>query len=290
MNTTLTPNTIKTAFLLGVLTVLLLYFGQKWAGPAGFIFALFLAICMNFGAYWFADKIVLSLYDAKPTVVEDYPALYGIVAYLVEKADLPSPKIYVIEDKAPNAFAIGRDPLHAAIVVTTGLLKILSKDELAGVIAHEIAHIQQHDTLVATIAASIGGALSIVANVTQWAFIFVSGRGSDEKSGRNILGTMLMSMVAPLLAILIQIAISRSREYAADEEGANLCGQPMWLADALRKIHNAKERYALKEADQNPATAHLFIVDPLRSKQWMILFSTHPPIAERIDRLEALIL
>ncbi len=283
----LSPNSLKTTLLLGVLTALLLYFGQSFGGKSGLMMAFLSALVINFGAYWFSDKIVLALYRAREVRSDEQPQLYATAAYLAERANIPRPAIYVIEENAPNAFATGRSPEHAAIAVTTGMISLLTKDELAGVIAHELAHVQHRDTLISCIAACIGGAVNILANMVQWTVMF--GMGRKEEAGRNGKFTMMvMSMIAPMFAVMIQMAISRAREFAADEKGAELCGDPMWLANALRKLEKARENNRLEETEHNPATAHLFIINPLHNKQWSLLFSTHPPIGERIQRLENL--
>lgn len=283
----LSPNTLKTTLLLGALTGLLLYFGQSFGGSQGLIMALLGALIVNLGAYWFSDKIVLTLYQAKEVRSDEQPQLYATAAYLAERANIPRPAIYVIEENTPNAFATGRNPEHAAIAVTTGMISLLSKNELAGVIAHELAHVQHRDTLVSCVAACIGGAVNILANMVQWVVMFGMGR-KDEAKRNGKFTAIVMSMVAPMIAVMIQMAISRSREFAADEKSAELCGDPMWLANALRKLENARENNRLEETEHNPATAHLFIVNPLHNKQWSLLFSTHPPIGERIQRLENL--
>lgn len=283
----LSPNSIKTILLLSGLTGLLLYFGQAYGGQSGLLIALLCALVINFGTYWFSDKIILSLYRAKAVRSDEQPQLYATTAYLAERANIPRPALYVIDEATPNAFATGRSPEHAAIAVTTGMLSLLSKDELAGVIAHELAHVQHRDTLLCCLAACIGGAISILANIIQWTVMF--GMGRKEEAGRHgKFSLMVMSMIAPMLAVMIQMAISRSREFAADEKAASLCGDAMWLANALRKLDKAREENRLEDTEHNPATAHLFIINPLHNKQWSLLFATHPPIGERIHRLESL--
>jgi heat shock protein HtpX len=283
----MSPNGIKTTFLLGFLTALFLYFGQAFGGQTGLGIAFLLSVLMNLGSYWFADKIILKLYNAKEVVIpDDHLLLYGTVAYLTERAEMIKPRMYIIDQPSPNAFATGRNPENAAIVVTTGLLKILNKEELAGVISHELAHILHRDTLTATIAATIGGAISILANFLQW--VFVLGMGKRPENSRNPVAMFLMSMLAPFIALLIQLAISRTREFAADEKAAEICGNALWLAHALYKIERNKANYQIDETEQNPATAHMFIINPLHNRQWQNLFATHPPTGERIRRLEAL--
>ncbi len=284
----MSQNNAKSFLLLGALSALLLIAGHSLAGQQGVIVALGVAVILNFGAYWFSDKLVLALYRAKEITSDDKPMLYATVAYLSERAQIPRPRIYLIDETMPNAFATGRSPEHGAIVVTKGLLELLNKDELAGVIAHEIAHIQHRDTLLCTIAASVGGAITMLANTAQALFIF--GMGTRKKGGNNKLAVILMSMTAPMLAIIIQMAISQSREFAADEKGAALCEDPKFLANALRKLENARDYHNLKDVEDNPSTSHLFIINPLRTKRWKLLFASHPSIGERIDRLECMML
>jgi heat shock protein HtpX len=282
----MSPNSLKTTLLLGVLTIMVIYLGYYIGGDKALVPSLFIACAINLGAYWFSDKIILLLYRAKEVRSDEYPLLFATAAYLSEKIDLPRPRLYVIDEPTPNAFAIGRHPQNAGIVVTTGILSLLNKEELAGVIAHEIAHVIHRDTLISCIAASIGGAISMMANVIQWIFVFGMGYRNNGERGNNKLARFIMSMIAPVAAVLIHMAISRTREYVADERAGEICGDPMWLADALRKLDKAKENQRLQEAEDNPTTAHLFVINPLHNKQWAFLFSTHPPIGERIARLE----
>ena len=248
-------------------------------------FALIIAFVMNFIAYWFSDKIVLRLYGAREVNEAEAPELYGIVARLSQKAYLPMPKVYVMDQEQPNAFATGRNPEHGAVAVTTGIMRILSREELEGVIAHELAHIQHRDILVSTIAATIAGAISYLAQMAQWAAIFGGGRDGENK-GSNPIAALVMMIVGPIAAMMVQMAISRSREYGADQGGARIAGNPLSLARALGKLHAASQRIPM---EANPATSHMFIVNPLSGGGLLKLFSTHPPIEERIARLEAMI-
>ncbi len=279
-------NSLKTALLLGGLTGLLLVAGQAMGGEQGMIIALVFAVAMNFGSYWFSDKIVLRLYRAREVDRSSAPVLYPVVQELASRAGLPMPKVYVVENEAPNAFATGRNPDNAAVAATTGLLRIMDREELAGVMAHELAHVQHRDTLISAVAATIAGAIAMLANMAQWAMIFGMGRNDDNRSGGAI-GALLMMFLAPLAASLIQMAVSRSREYEADARGAAVCGNPLWLARALRKLASANARIPDRAAEQNPATAHMFIVNPLSGRDIGRLFSTHPPVEERVRRLES---
>lgn len=279
-------NLFRTTLLLAVLTGLLLVAGQLLGGQTGMMFALVLAVAMNFGAYWFSDKIVLSMYGAQEVGPHDAPELYSIVQELARRGNLPMPRVYIIHNDTPNAFATGRSPEHAAVAATTGILRILTREELAGVMAHELAHVQHRDTLISAIAATIAGAISMLANMAQWALIFGMGRQNGQENGGSALGTLVMMLLAPIAAALIQMAVSRTREYAADARGAALCGNPLWLANALRKLELGNRRIPMHQAESNPATAHLFIVNPLQGSSLANLFSTHPPIEERVRRLE----
>jgi len=265
-----------------VLTVLLVLVGSVIGGRNGAIYFFIFAALMNFITYWFSDKIVLRMYGAKKVSQSDAPELYQIVAELVNKASLPMPKVYIMENDTPNAFATGRNPEHAAVAVTTGILRILSKDELMGVIGHELSHIRHRDMLIGTVAATIAGAITMLARVAQFGAIFGGMRSDDDERGGNFLFVLLFSIVASFAALLIQMAISRSREYLADEGGAHL-SNPLSLAKALGKLEVAAQRIPM---DANPSTAHMFIVNPLRGGGVLSLFSTHPPIEERIARLE----
>ncbi len=276
-------NQFKTFLLMLILTGLFILVGTAIGGRSGAIYAFIFAALMNFFAYWFSDKIVLRMYGAQPVTQADAPELYQIVSELVNKASLPMPKVYVIENDTPNAFATGRNPEHAAVAVTSGILRILSREELMGVIGHELSHVQHRDILISSIAATIAGAISMLASMARWGAIFGFGRSDDEEGGGgNILFVLLFTMVASVAAMLIQMAISRSREYLADEGGAHL-SNPLSLAKALGKLEVAAQRIPM---DANPSTAHMFIVNPLRGGGVLSLFSTHPPIEERIARLE----
>jgi heat shock protein HtpX len=277
-------NQFKTFFLMLVLTFIFILVGTAIGGRSGAVYAFIFAALMNFFAYWFSDKIVLRMYGAKEVSQGEAPELYQIVGELVNKASLPMPKVYIIENDAPNAFATGRNPEHAAVAVTTGILRILSKDELMGVIGHELSHIRHRDILISTIAATMAGAISILASMARWGAMFGGYRSDDEEGGGggNILVVILVSIFASIAAMLIQMAISRSREYLADEGGAHLA-HPLSLARALGKLEAASQRIPM---EANPSTAHLFIVNPLRGGGVLSLFSTHPPIEERIARLE----
>lgn len=281
-------NMLKTTFLLTLMTLLMIFAGQALGGQAGAMFAFVLALVMNGVSYWFSDKIVLKMYRAQPVTEAEAPLVYGIVADLAMRAKMPMPKVYVINNATPNAFATGRNPSHAAVAVTTGIVQILNREELTGVLAHELSHVLHRDILIGSIAATVAGAISMLANMAQWAMIFGGfGGRSDDDDGGGFLGMIVMMIVAPMAAMLIQMAISRSREFAADAGGAKLCGNPLWLSEALRKLENANRRVPMKAA--NPATAHMFIVSPLRGGGMRSLFSTHPPMEERISRLEGMV-
>lgn len=276
-------NNIKTMVLLVLLTLILVWTGAAFGGKQGMTIALILAIGMNFFAYWFSDKIVLRMYGAREVTEAEAPELFGIVRRLTQKAQMPMPRIYMMEEDQPNAFATGRNPKHAAVAVTTGIMRILGHDELAGVIGHELSHIRHRDILISTIAATIAGAISYLAQMAQWAAIF-GHRGDDDEGGSPI-AALVMMIVGPIAALIVQMAISRSREYAADEGGARLAGNPRYLSNALRKLDSASRKVPM---DANPATSHMFIVNPLSGAGLLKLFSTHPPIEERIARLETM--
>jgi heat shock protein HtpX len=282
-------NLVKTGVLLAALTVLLVLIGGALGGQQGMILAFVMAMVMNFGSYWFSDRIVLAMYRAQPVDEAQAPGLYRIVRTLATRAGIPMPRIYLLPDEAPNAFATGRNPQHAAVAVTDGIMRIMSEEELEGVLAHELSHVQNRDTLIMAIAATLAGAITYVAHMAQWAMIFGGGRrDSDEheSGGGGVLGGLLMIVVAPIAATLIQFAVSRSREYQADASGAQMAGQPWGLAKALEKLEMASKIAPMQDA--TPATAHLFIVNPLTGGGWTTLFSTHPPIAERVARLRAM--
>ena len=276
-------NRFKTVALLGLLTGLFLFIGNLFGGSFGLAIAVILAVAMNFGAYWFSDKIVLKMYKAQEVTSNEAPELYGMVKTLAERAEIPMPKVYIIPEQTPNAFATGRNPKNAAVAVTIGLTELLNREELYGVLAHEIGHIKNRDTLVMTIAGAIGGAISFIADMAFWSSIF--GGSDDEESG-NPIGGLLGVMVAPFAAMLIQMAISRSREFIADETGAKLSGNPLALASALRKIEGWSKEVPIHSG--SPATAHLFIINPFSGGGFGKLFSTHPQTSERIKRLEAM--
>jgi len=266
-----------------VLTVLFILVGTAIGGKSGAIYAFVFAALMNFFAYWFSDKIVLRMYGAKEVSQAEAPELYQIVAELTNKASLPMPKVYIMENDTPNAFATGRNPEHAAVAVTTGILRILSKEELMGVIGHELSHVRNRDILISTIAATMAGAIGMLARMAQFGALFGGARSDeDEGGGGNFIAVLIFSMIAAFAAMLIQLAISRSREYLADEGGAHL-SHPLSLAKALGKLEIASQRIPM---EANPSTAHMFIVNPLRGGGVLSLFSTHPPIEERIARLE----
>ena len=279
-------NILKTTFLLSLLTILLVAMGGAVGGKGGMIVAFLMAAVMNFGSYWFSDKIVLRMYNAQEITREAHPSFYGMVERLATRAGLPMPKVYIIPDESPNAFATGRNPEHAAVAATEGILRILSTEELEGVMAHELAHVKNRDILISTIAATFAGAISMIGNMLQWGAMLGAGRRDDEEGGSSLIGSLAMAIIAPIAAMLIQMAVSRSREYLADESGAGICGRPLALAGALRKLHNASQ--AIPMLDARPATAHMFIVNPLTGGGMMSLFSTHPPMEERIARLESL--
>ena len=281
-------NLVKTGVLLAALTVLLVLIGGALGGQNGMVMAFVLAMVMNFGSYWFSDRIVLAMYRAQPVDEAQAPGLYRIVRTLATRAGIPMPKVYMLPDETPNAFATGRNPQHAAVAVTEGILRIMSEEELEGVLAHELSHVQNRDTLIMAIAATLAGAITYMAQMAQWAMIFGGGRRDNDESesgGGGVIGGLLMIVLAPLAAMLIQLAVSRSREYQADASGAHMAGQPWGLAKALEKLEMASK---MAPMHATPATAHLFIVNPLTGGGWTTLFSTHPPIAERVARLRAM--
>lgn len=280
-------NSMKTFLLMGLMTALVVTLGQDLGGNGGMMIAFLFAMVMNFGSYWFSDKIVLRMYGAKEITQADNPSLHQLVQELAGRAGLPMPRLYIIPDEQPNAFATGRDPNHAAVAVTQGILKVLSRDELRGVIGHELGHVKHRDILIGTIAATMAGAISMIAHMAQWAMIFGGGRGSNDREEGSPVAGIAMMIVAPIAAMLIQMAISRSREYLADEAGAEFSGNPLSLAGALKKLEMKSHEIPMGEA--TPATAHMFIVNPLTGGGLMTLFSTHPPTEERIARLEAMV-
>jgi len=272
-------NTLKTTLLLGLLSGVLMVIGQSLGGANGLVIAFGVAVIMNFGSYWFSDKIVLRMYKAQPVGPEH--RLYQAVARLSQRATLPMPKVYVIPDPSPNAFATGRDPSHAAVAATEGILRILDDRELEGVIGHELAHVKHRDILISSIAATLAAAIMMIANMARWAALFGGGR-SDDREGSNPIAMLATMILAPVAAILIQSAISRSREYEADAGGAAIAGSPYGLVDALKKLEVASKRIPL---DANAATAHMFIIKPFTVSGMMSLFSTHPPTESRIRAL-----
>ena len=276
-------NTAKTFILMAALTALFMIAGQAMGGQQGMMIALLFALGLNFFAYWNSDKLALAMNKAREVSEAEAPDLHNMVAALAARAQLPKPKIYVVDNQTPNAFATGRNPDHAAVAVTTGIMQVLNRDELAGVLAHELAHIKNRDILISSIAAVMAGAISYLATMAQWAMIFGGRRDDDE--GGNPIAAIVMMIVAPLAASLIQMAISRSREYIADATGAEICGHPQSLASALNKLSNANKQIPM---DVNPASAQMYIVNPLKGGSIANLFSTHPPMEERIKRLMAM--
>ncbi len=272
----------RTAILLAALTALFMGVGFLLGGQTGMIIAFVIASGMNLFAYWNSDKAVLRMYGAREVDAQTAPELYGMVQELAIKADLPMPKVYIMENAQPNAFATGRNPQNAAVALTTGLMQTVTRNELAGVIAHELAHIRHHDTLLMTVTATIAGAISMLAN-----FAFFFG-GNRNNNGAGLIGTIALMILAPLAAGLVQMAISRTREYEADKGGAEICGHPLWLATALQKIAGGAKVIPNEEAERNPASAPLFIVNPLAGMRMDNLFATHPPMQERVARLEAM--
>jgi heat shock protein HtpX len=279
-------NRIKSVMLLATLTALILWVGQALGGQGGLMLGLIFAAVMNFGAYWWSDQIVLRMYGAQEVSPAQAPELWSIVRELAQRANLPMPRLYIIPEQAPNAFATGRNPENAAVAVTVGLLDMLDRQELAGVLAHELSHVKHRDTLIMTIAGSLAGAMSMIANMAMFSAMFGGGFSDDEDDGANPIGGLLGVLIAPIAASLIQMAISRSREFMADEEGAHLSRQPLALARALSKLEAWKQRLPMHAG--SPATAHLFIVNPFTGGGLSNLFSTHPSTQERIERLQAM--
>ncbi|MCC6862794.1 MAG: zinc metalloprotease HtpX [Bryobacterales bacterium] len=278
-------NRVKTLMLLATLTALMMWAGEALGGRAGLWFALAVAAAMNLGAYWFSDRIVLRMYRAREVGPAEAPELYGITRDLAMRAGLPVPRMYVIPEDAPNAFATGRDPRHGVVAVTEGLLRLLDRHEVAGVIAHELAHIKHRDTLIMGAAATLAGALSMLANAAMWGSLFGASQSSEEEGSHPLAG-LLGVLVAPLAASLVQMSISRTREFLADEAAARYTGRPLSLAGALRKIEAWSRRIPMESG--SPATAHLFIHNPFTAEGLAALFHTHPPAEKRIARLEAL--
>ena len=274
-------NILRTAFLMALLTALFVFVGYLIGGKAGMLIAFGVAAVMNIVAYWNSDKAVLAMYRAQEVDEHSAPELVGLVRQLSEKAGLPMPKVYIADNPQPNAFATGRSPSHAAVCATSGILDRLSKEELAGVLAHELSHVKNRDTLTMTITATLAGAVSMLAN-------FAFFMGGSRRNPLGIIGVILVAVLAPLAAALVQMAISRQREYEADHSGALLSGRPLWLASALKHIESASQRIENADAEAHPATAHMFIINPLWGSNWQSLFSTHPPTGERIARLQAM--
>ncbi len=274
-------NTFRTGFLMALLTAIFVTAGFLIGGPGGMTIAFLFAVGMNFFAYWNSDRVVLSIYHAQEVNEATAPRLYRIVRRLAENANLPMPKVCIVENPQPNAFATGRDPAHAAVCATTGILERLSDEELAGVLAHELGHVKNRDTLTMTITATIAGAVSMLAN-----FAFFFG-GNDRRNPLGMVGVILVAILAPVAAMLVQMSLSRAREYEADKAGAEISGHPLWLAAALDKISHAAGQIENRAADDHPATAHMFIINPLHGG-FAGLFSTHPPTEERIARLKAM--
>jgi len=276
-------NRVKTVLLLTGLTIFLIFMGKLLGGRQGMYLAFILALGMNFFSYWFSDKIVLRMYRAQEVSPEEAPQIHQMVEELAHEAGIPKPRVYIIPDESPNAFATGRNPQHAAVAATQGIIRLLTPVELKGVLGHELGHVLNRDILISTIAATLAGAIMILASMARWGAIL--GMGRDDEEGGGILGVLVMSIIAPIAAMLIQMAISRSREYLADETGARLTHNPESLARALEKLSLGTQRIPM---DASPATAHMFIVNPLTGRSLMNLFSTHPPIEERVERLRAM--
>jgi heat shock protein HtpX len=281
-------NVLKTAFFMGLLTLLFMFVGSALGGRGGMTIAFMIAVAMNFFSYWYSDKLVLKMYRAVEVNEAEAPGIHSIVRNLTTRGGLPMPKIYVIHSANPNAFATGRNPEHAAVAVTTGIVDLLTEDELEGVLAHELAHVHGRDILIGTIAATFAGAIMMAASWARWAFMFGGMRGDDDEGGSPLgaVGAIVALIVAPVAAMVIQMAISRSREYLADARGAKLCGKPHALANALRKISGGVQAHPIESG--SPATAHMFIMNPFSARQAMNLFSTHPPVEDRIAKLEAM--
>lgn len=275
-------NILKTTFLLTLLTLILIFMGRVIGGPRGMMFAFVIALIMNFTSYWWSDKIVLNMYRAREVKPEDNHVLHEVVHDVATRARLPMPRVYIIPGESPNAFATGRNPSYAAVAATEGMLRILNREELEGVVSHEMAHIAHRDILIGSVVAVIAGAISMLAFMGRWAAFFGGGRNGEKGGG---LGLLVMVIIAPIAAMLIQLAISRGREYAADEEGAKISHKPYALASALRKLHNGSKKIPMQA---KPVTAHMFIVNPLSGRGFTNLFKTHPPVEERVKRLEAM--
>ena len=278
-------NTFKTVLLLGAMTGLLVVFGDYFGGRQGMVIAFLFALLMNFGSYWYSDKIVLRMYRAREVTEAEAPELVGMVRSLSQRAHLPMPRVYIVPGASPNAFATGRNSQHAAVAVTEGILRIMDYDQLEGVVAHELGHVKNRDTLISAIAATLAGVIMMLAYMARWAAIFGGVGGRDDDEGGGILGLLVMSILAPLAAVVIQMAISRTREFLADATAGRLTKKPYALASALEQLQVAAERMPL---NANPATSHLFIVNPLSGRSLLRFFSTHHPVEERVKRLRAL--
>jgi len=275
-------NQIRTTILLAALTALIVLIGKLLGGSQGMIIAFIFAAGMNFFSYWFSDKIVLKMYRAQEVTSQEAPEVYDMVQELARRAQLPMPKVYVIPQETPNAFATGRNPQHAVVAVTKGLLQLMTREEVMGVLAHEMAHVKNRDILIGSIAATMAGAIMILGTMARWFAIFGGASGDDDEGGGGIVGLLVMAILAPIAAMIIQMAISRSREYLADATGASFAGHPEGLARALEKLGQYSKRLPMHA---NPSTAHMFIVNPLSGRSLMSLFSTHPPLEKRIERL-----
>lgn len=278
----------KTFFFMAILTALIMAAGYYLGGQNGVIYALVISAVMNFGTYWFSDKLVLAMYRARPVSENEQPLLHGIVAKLAQKMNIPKPRIYMVNLPVPNAFATGRNKNHAVVAVTPAILQILNEKELEGVLAHELGHVQNRDILISSIAATLAGAISYLAQMAHFAMLFGGGRGRDERGGGHALGAILMLILTPIAATLIHLAISRSREYLADETAVKTVGDPEGLASALQKLHSFSKQRPLLAEPKYETTAHLFIVNPFKPSILMKLFSTHPSLEERVRRLKSL--
>ena len=275
-------NNLKVWLLMGALSIILVLIGGAIGGRSGAMLFFLISLGMNFFSYYFSDKMAIKMTRSQPVSEEEAPELYAMVSTLTQRARMPMPRLYITPSPQPNAFATGRNPAHSAVAVTEGLLHLLNRSELEGVLAHELAHIKNRDVLVGTIAAAFAGAITMMANIIQWGAIFGMGRGDDEEGGGSLIGSILLAIIAPMAAMIIQMAISRSREYMADETGAQIAGSPGGLANALLKLESAAHRIPMPV---NPATSHLFIINPLSGESIARLFSTHPPISDRVKRL-----
>ncbi|SFG75730.1 Heat shock protein. Metallo peptidase. MEROPS family M48B [Desulfotomaculum arcticum] len=278
-------NTLKVWLLMGGLSVLLVLMGNALFGQSGAVMFFFIAMALNFFSYFYSDKIAIKMTRSYPVSEAEAPDLYAIVGRLSNRAGIPMPKLFVTPSDQPNAFATGRNPAHSAVAVTEGIMRLLNRSEVEGVLAHELAHIKNRDVLIGTVAATIAGAISMMASAFQWAAIFGMGRGDDDEGGAGLIGGLAMAIIAPIAAMIIQMAISRSREYSADATGARLAGSPDGLANALLKLESAAHRIPMQV---NPAASHLFIVNPLSGASLAKLFSTHPPIQERVNKLRSI--